>query len=247
MSIRPEMARPLGVRGHQKSTHLISSIKGEKYMPVESLHEGTTLIALDLDPRVRHITPQPFTVRLDLERVFKTKEEAQKAKGKNRLQEIDGQRLEKMYTPDFLVEMTTPVGLVVESKFKAEIKKIEVQLEHRKRVLNSLGYNFLVVTDEDLEFDGLHTNLVNLRDATKYRKTEDTQQLMARLQELVHGYRGEFALGEIKQKATDVGLYLGLISGVIACDLRAGHLNINTVLWPAHGDLSHLQLLELEV
>ena len=245
MSIRPPMARPLGVRGHQKSTHLISSMKGDKHKPVESFNEATTLLALDIDPRTRHITPQPFTIRLDLEQVFKTKKDAIKAKKSQTLRAIDEQHLEKIYTPDFLVEMTSPVELVVESKSAMQIEKIRPQLERRKRVLNALGYDFLVVSDEDLAFVGLHTNLVNLRDATKFRKEEDTQELMARLMRIIDAHREPFALTRIRAQVPDVGIYLGLISGVIACDLKAGEFNVNTVLWPAHGDLSHLQLLAL--
>jgi hypothetical protein len=246
MSIRPAMARPLGVRGHQKNTHLISSMKGEKYKPVESLNEGTTLLALDIDPRTCSITPQPFTVRLDLEKVFKTKAEALKAKKNNRLKAIDEDHLEKVYTPDFLVELTSPVPLVVESKSATSIEKIRAQLERRKRVLNDLGYRFLVVSDEDLGHEGLHTNLANLRDATKYRKEEDTRELMTRLTRLVELHREPFPLSAIRRQVSDVGIYLGLINGVIACDLKAGEFNVNTVLWPAHGELTHLQLLNLE-
>lgn len=246
MSIRPPMARPLGVRGHQKNTHLTSSISGEKHKPVESFNESTTLLALDIDPRTCNITPQPFSVRLDLEKIFPTKVEALKAKKNNRLKAIDEEHLEKVYTPDFLVELTSPVHLVVESKSAVSIEKIRVQLERRKRVLNDLGYRFLVVSDEDLGHEGLHTNLVNLRDADKYRKEEDTLELMTRLTHLVEMHSGPFALSAIRQQVSDVGIYLGLISGVIACDLKASEFNVNTVLWPAHGELTHLQLLNLE-
>lgn len=247
MSIRPPMARPLGVRGHQKSTHLTSSIKGETHKPVESFNESTTLLALDIDPRTCRITPQPFSIRLDLEKVFKTKADALKAKKHKNLKALDEEPLENVYTPDFLVVLTTPVPLVVESKSAVSIEKIRAQLERRKRVLNALGYHFLVVSDEDLGLEGLHTNLANLRDATKYRKEEDTQELMSRLIRIVEMHREPFALSSIKTRLPDVAIYLGLISGVIACDLKAGQLNVNTVLWRAHGDLTHLQILNLEV
>jgi hypothetical protein len=154
---------------------------------------------------------------------------------------------ERVYTPDFFVEITHQTPLVVESKSSRNIEDIAGALERRARVLNTLGYRYLVVLDTDVNHKGLHVNLVNLRDAKKFRQNNDTKLLLDGLNELASRLVGRFALGEIKGRVSDLSIYLGLISGVIGCDLRSGHLGVMTELWQADGDLSHLQLLNLEV
>lgn len=241
------MARPLGVRGHQKPSILVASHKMGGEMFVETPDESTTMLALDIDPRTRSITSQPFTVRLDLEKVFSTRSDAIKAEPRGHIQKVDALPVqEQIYTPDFLAELTSPIPLVVESKSALEVGKITDALARRGRVLNSLGYGYLVVSSSEVDHHGLHSNLVHMRDATKYRKHNDTRLLLDGLIKLVSGRRTPFLLGEVKGLVPDVCIYLGLISGVIGCDLRSGHLGVGTKLWQAHGDLAHLQLLNLE-
>lgn len=247
MRTSKDMARPLGVRGHQKRSNLVASYKMNGAMFVESANESTTMLALDIDPRTRSIISQPFTVRLDLERVFATKEEASRAEPRQRIKKgTDGSvDQERIYTPDFLVALTDPVPLVIESKSTLEVERIPHLLARRERILNNLGYRYLVVTCAELEHRGFHSNLVHMRDTMKYRKLNDTSAVLNRLTDLVSHRRSPFLLGEIKGIVSDVAIYLGLISGAIACDLRSGNLGVNTLIWQAHGDLAHLQLLEL--
>jgi hypothetical protein len=243
----PEMARPLGVRGHQKRSYLVASYKAKGEMFVESGDEHTTMLALDIDPRVLDIVPQPFTVRLDLQKVFATRSEAVKAEPRVPIKVVSGKPIEeRVYTPDFLVQRTTPTQLLVESKSSIEIAKIAAALERRRLVLNNLGYHYLVVSSTEVEPKGLHTNLVHMRDAMRYRSKNETQSILAGLTELVVNRGAPFAYGEIRSRTTDLALYLALVSGVVGCDLRGGNLGVNTMIWPAHGDLAHLQLLSLE-
>lgn len=242
-----KMARPLGVRGHQKRSHLVASYKAGGEMFVASFDESTALLALEVDPRVVSITSQPFTLRLDLEKIFSTKSEAIKAMPRTRLQRVDGEPvLERIYTPDFRVGLTSPVPLVVESKSALEVEKIGGTLVRRGQVLNSLGFHYLVVPSTEVDHCGLHANLVHLRDAMKYRRDNDVGALLDDLTKRVAERQGQFLLGELKGAISDVSIYLGLISGVIACDMRSGNFSVNTVLWQAYGDLAHLQLLQLE-
>ncbi|KQR60936.1 hypothetical protein ASF94_17225 [Acidovorax sp. Leaf160] len=215
-------------------------------MFVETADESTTMLAIDIDPRAVSISPQPFTVRLDLEKIFATKAEALKATPRARPERIDGEPpLERIYTPDFLVGRTNPVPLVVEAKSAAEVARIGEALARRGRVLNNLGFHYLVVPSTEIEHRGLHANLVHMRDAMKYRRDNDERPFLDDLIKQVDGQDGKFLLGDIKGAVSDLCIYLGLVSGVIACDLRSGNFNVNTVLWQAHGDLSHLQLLQL--
>lgn len=241
------MARPLGVRGHQKRSFLVASHKADREMFVENGNEHTTMLALDVDPRTRDIVPQPFTVRLDLQKLYPTRSEALKAEPKGRLKLVSGEpREERVYTPDFLVTLADPTPLVVEAKSSTEIAKISEELARRGLVLNNLGYRYLVVSSTELEHTGLHRNLAHMRDAMKFRTMNDTQSLMQGFAQLIADRHDPFLYGEIRNQTSDLALYLGLISGMVGCDLRGGHFSVNSQIWQAHGDLTHLQLLKLE-
>lgn len=241
------MARPLGVRGHQKRSFLVASHKANGEMFVETGNEHTTMLALDVDPRTCGIVPQPFTVRLDLQKVYPTKSEALKAEPKARIKLVAGETgEERVYTPDFMVTLTHPTPLVVEAKSSTEIATISVALARRGLVLNNLGYRYLVVSSAELEHKGLHSNLVHMRDAMQFRTKNDTQSLLDGLAKLIANRHTPFHFGEIRDQTSDLALYIGLISGMVGCDLKGGHLSVNTQIWQAHGDLEHLQLLGLE-
>lgn len=244
MSRRSGMARPLGVRGHQKETHLISGNKVSKYCPVDGPNEGNHLLALDVDPRTVFIIPQPFTVRLDIRQKFQTRAEALRAEPRIRLTPVDEKNpLEKVYTPDFQVDCANPVNLIYEAKSQREIHQIKPQIDRRREVLNFLGFHYLVVPNEDINQDGLRVNLVHLRDACKFKRANDATPYIKLLQDAIGDRQDDFFWGEYKGRLSDLSLYLGLVCGLIACDLRAGPFGVNTKLWQSHGDLSHLQLL----
>jgi hypothetical protein len=241
-------ARPLGVRGHQKRSHLVASSKAGGDTFVETADESTTMLALEIDPRVVSIDPQPFTVRLDLSKIFPTRSEAVRAEPRARPAPVDVEAPpESIYTPDFLAELAPAQPWVVESKSATEVQNIAPALARRGRVLNDLGYHYLVVPSTEVEHLGLHANLVNLRDAMKYRRDNDATALLDQLGDAVDTKQEEFALAELKGVVPDLSIYLGLVTGVIACDLRSGHLSVRTVLRKSYGDLSHLQLLKLGV
>ena len=242
-----KMARPLGVRGQQKRSFLVASFKADREMFVESSCEHTTLLALDVDPRTVSILTQPFTVRLDIEKIFPTQSEARRHRSGCRNVKPSDFSEEIIYTPDFEVGLTDPPCLVVESKDGDEIARISAALKRREQILNNLGYRFLVVSNTEIEHKGLHNNLVNLRDAMKYRRKTDVAALLEDLTKEIKNRQSPFAFGEIRHHVSDLALYLGLIEGVIACDLRSGHFSDRTIIWPAFGDLTHLKLLRLGV
>ena len=245
--IHQEMARPLGVKGHQKRSYLVAANKAKGPIFVESQNEHTTLLALDLDPRTRSIKSQPITVRLDLKMEFKSRSEAMQAQPKPPLLQLDGQSLtERVYTPDFIVELSDPLALIVESKSQQEIDKIKDKLTVRGNILRDLGYRYLVVSSADLSRPGLHANLSLLRDAIKHQSANAIQQKLNTLENALQGMCGVFLYADIKENCDDLSLYLALINGLLACDLKAGRLGARTTLWPAYGDLSHLKILNLD-
>jgi hypothetical protein len=85
-----------------------------------------------------------------------------------------------------------------------------------------------------------------MRDAMKFRSENPTQAILDGLMELIKSRHAPFPFGDIRDQTSDLALYLGLVSGVIGCDLRGGYFGVNTTIWQAHGDLTHLQLLSLE-
>jgi len=239
------MARPLGVRGHQKSSHPTPSITMRTELFVETSLERQALLALDVDPRTTYIAPQPFTVRLDIPAVFKDRKSALRADPPRAAAYAAGGGLELIYTPDFEVKDRGQVPLVVEVKQKAELDALAAILERRAAILKRLGYRFLVVTDADVGHAGLERNLVFARDALKFMRDGQPKAQLDELLTAIVGFEAPFLLGSIRGTVSDMSIQLGLAAGAIACDLRAGALSSNTVLWPAYGDLQHLQLLDL--
>jgi hypothetical protein len=245
--ISSKMARPLGVRGHQKRSHLVAGQKLGGAVFVETQDEIVTLLCLEVDPRVKSAAPQPFTVRLDIEQVFATRSEAVQAAPRQRPQAVTGDTPpEQIYTPDFLAELVTGEPWVIESKSTAAVSKTTAALQRRSDVLNRLGFHFLVIPGEELQARGLHANLVHLRDAMRLQQQGGAGELLRQLETVVAAQPEVFDLGAIKAALPATAIYLGIVNGLIACDLKSGNLGTPTKLWRAHGDLSHLQLLKLE-
>jgi hypothetical protein len=242
----PGMARPLGKRGHQKASNLTGSVTMGCGLYVESPLERLVLLALDIDPRSTYIASQPFTVRLDIPAVFADRRAAMKAQPplSDAYQTADGSEL--LYTPDFVVKDRGPVPLVVEVKQERELQALEAVLERRRLILSRLGYRFLVASDKDVGQDGLERNLVFVRDALKGLGSSDAQADLDSLLTAIDEKGSLFQLGSIRGSVSDATIYLGLAAGVIGCDLLSGAFSMSTTVWPAHGDLRHLQLLNLE-
>lgn len=245
--ISSKMARPLGVRGHQKRSELIGGQKVGGAAFVETPDEAVTQLCLEVDPRVKRVTTQPFTVRLDIEQVFATRAEAVRAAPKQRVAAVQGDGpLERIYTPDFLAELVSGEPWVIESKSTPAVSKATTALLRRSEVLNRLGFHFLVVPGEELRSRGLRANLVHLRDSIRLQQRGGADELLQHLEAVVAAQAEDFDLGAIKGALPRTAIYLGIVNGLIACDLTSGNLGVATKLWKAHGDLSHLQLLKLE-
>lgn len=214
---------------------------------VETEDEIVTMLCLEVDPRVMSATPQPFTVRLDIEQVFATRSQAVRAAPRQRLEAVYGDTpLERIYTPDFVAQLVTGEPWVIESKATPAVSKAAAALPRRSGVLNRLGFHFLVVPGDELQSRGLHANLVHLRDAIRLRQQAGARALLRQLEEVVATQPEDFHLGAIKGALPSTAIYLGIVTGLIACDLKSGNFGVATKLWKAHGDLSHLQLLKLE-
>ena len=217
-------ARRLGVRGHQKRSMLIASHKAGGAIFVESMNEATILLALDVDPRIRTIAAQPFTLRMDLEKLFATRTEAFQHAPRARDEEPS---FEVIYTPDFLVKLASPTPLVIEAKSKKAMSSLDDTIRHRTSVLESLGYHYQVVSSAQVDAPGLHGNLVRLRDSMQFCQTNDAAICLDDIQACLHEQPEEFTLGGIRGKTPDVNIYLAILTGALACDLRSGSFSVD--------------------
>ena len=188
-----------------------------------------------------------MSFRLDLEQVFDTKEEARKAHPCVKAGSRGLMDLECVYTPDFLVELVSPVPLIVESKSDDEIQKRQADMERRKKILSTLGYRFLLVPNSEFNAKGFHQNMVDIRDALNSLKKHDCRLRLESLDRLIEPRSEPFELGEIWDEVQPISeIHLAVASGRLAYDLRGGKLSRFTTLWPANGELTHLQILKLE-
>lgn len=236
------MARELGRRGIQRSSVVMPSYKMKSELRVESMLEWRTALALDIDPRVRSIRSQPFSLRLDTKVIYPDQRTARKA-GPMKSDDPD---LELVYTPDFCVELVCGSEVVVETKTEKEARLKAEAIARRRQVLEELGYGSVVVTEDTVGHEFLSDNIVKVRDAMAGRSRYDMHQLMSELEAAVKRCSRVFSLADLRSSVGDVTILLGLASGVIGCDLTAGALGNATEAWAAFGALDHLQLIALE-
>lgn len=241
------MARALGAKGRQTDKLHVACFTMGTSLYVEKWLERRTLLALDVDPRVKYIASQPFTARLDVPAIYATQSEARKAAPSRATRDDDEESVEYVYTPDFLVEAHDPVKIVIESKTEEMLAQLEAVMDRRRTVLKRLGYRLLTVTDRDVGDAGLDRNLVFMRDALKLLRDGETQSELDALSRAVADRSEPFARGLLGSQVSNVSVQLGLACGLIGCDLRQGALGRDTLIWPAHGDLAHLRLLDLGV
>lgn len=241
----PTMARRVAVKGLQRRSFVSGSHKSSFALRLEGPLERLTALALEVHPAVRSLQTQPFTVRLDTVEIFSTQREARQSVSASGMDIRDG--VERIYTPDFLVETANLVPLVVEAKSSRALPSLSTSLERRAAVLSALGFRLVVVTEQDVGQPGLAGNLVRLRDVLLYRECHDTSTEMQALQGALAQLDETFTVADLRTlRVPDTAVYLGLVTGVLGCDLRAGAFSTKTIVWPAQGDLSHLLLLPLE-
>jgi hypothetical protein len=240
-----EMARPLGLKGQQRRTELVPSITMGHELRVESSVEALAAVALDIDPRVTSIEPQPFSIRLDLLEIFPTKKAAQEARPKvpARADRKDPEQ-DCIYTPDFRVGCGG-TSFVIECKLAHEEERIAAKLEQWRSGLSAFGYSLLCVTDDDVQTPGLHFNMVCIRDSLQALDRGGHGPLAPVLAH-IDGCNGPLTVGALQAVFPDYLIQMGIASGALGCDLKSGVLGPTTALWPANGDLSHLCVLDLE-
>lgn len=244
---RRSMARPLGRRGQKKKAHLYGSVTMGRELYLESHLEKQTARALDTDPRVRAFYPQPLCITLDDSAVYATQGSAFASLPPVPLRYLSrATDAHLLYTPDFLVELKSASSLLVEVKEEDELVHLGEEMEQKTRAAKAAGYRLIVVTEKHVGQPGLESNLATLRDATKALRTQGAIPELRRLEEAVARSDGAFTWQQLARDFPAHILQMGIAGGVLACELRRGMVGRDTHLWPAYGDLSHLQLLHLD-
>lgn len=240
-TLKPKLARNIGRRGHQLPSLLMPCATTGQLLRVESRLERLIALALDVDPRVVGIASQPFSIRIDTAEVFATQELARISVGEL----PNEQRKGMIYTPDFWVELVGGAQLIVECK----PTKIALQMcdafERIRSVLEGMGLRYLVITDEHVSSPSLEGNLIRVRDAGKLFMRNEGKLDFSWIETLTEA-SGQVSLSEVLEVSDHETMLAAIASGVIAADLCAGPLSKYTLAKRAYGDLSHLQILNLE-
>jgi hypothetical protein len=241
------MARPLGKRGHRKKAFLYGSVTMGHELYLESHLETMAARALDLDPRVRAFHAQPFCITLDGSAVYPTQGSAFASLQPAPLRDLAGATGSPLlYTPDFLVELASSLYVLVEVKEESELVWLGEEMEQKTQAAKAAGYRMIVVTDQHVGQPGLESNLATLRDATKALRTQGVSAELRQLAQAAAGHDDVFTWQQLARDFPAHVLQMGIAGGVLGCELRRGMVGRNTPLWPAYGDLSHLQLLHLD-
>lgn len=220
-------------------TYSVKTASGD--FAVEGEPEQVVADVLTLDPGVRRFLGQPFTVDLIDRRILRTPE--QRAEARQRHRDIPGPRF---YTPDFVADCFDKPQIAIEVKAEGYEGNAEYErkLADAQALLEASGYRFLRVVIPSNPWHPLRINLGLLTLATLrtdlWPSPDQTRALVAAC-----GEEGR-PLGQVC-KALGFSACLApswFVRGVFTADLLRCSINFDLQVYPAHGDLSHLALLE---
>lgn len=215
--------------------------KATGHLTVESEAERFVAHLLAIDPRVTAFTPQPFTVDLQLDRVLFTREDLKIARRCG--SDEPGARF---YTPDFSIDWENGLHHSFEVKtegYEGDEKYFE-KLRRAAPILEANGFPLSVLVYPADPSHPLRTNARLLKQAQ--------HQVCTHLSDELIGYvtlRCEDGPVSLRELCADLAIAPGLapvllVAGVLKGDLAGRVLDGDFQLSLAHGDLTHLSLLE---
>lgn len=236
-------SRILGQTGGRPA-QLFLSKKSAGICPVESPVEKVIGKLADLDPRVRSIHAQPFTIDVVSGRILHTRQDVLLHRQTRQKTDV----ILREYTPDF------HLGLIDGQRVVIEVKNPRYPCEQAywdkvaraKGVLQTNGYRFQVISMPYEPSTPLIHNadlLASLR--LNFKKTV-SKALIDTIETEVGG--SDSTLGHVAQLA---GMTLReapvlVLLGVVAADISQGYLGAGTPIRLAYGDLQHLAILDYE-
>jgi hypothetical protein len=217
------------------------SNKATGHLTVESEAERFVTHLLSIDPRVTAFSPQPFCVDLLQGRMLFTRDDIHAAKRGASIE-----RGARFYTPDFALDWENGLHHALEVKaegFEGD-KVYFAKLEQAALVLEANGYPLSVLVFPADTAHPIRMNARVLKQALHHLGTHLTDELI--------GYvtlRCESGPVSVRALCADLAIPPGLIpvllvAGVLQGDLATQVLDGNFELSLAHGDLTHLSLLE---
>jgi len=220
-----------------------SSAKAGGIIAVESPAEKTIAQLADLDPRVRKLRAQPFTIDVPTNQFLRTREELKASRLERKKPEISARE----YTPDFEVEMASGAQWVLESKTPQHALNDAywAKLGHAAALLRGRGYLFAVIK-MPAEMD--HPLVTNAALLTSFRRPPSGG---LSVQGLVELERRADELGTLADALQLCGLSLReapvlFLTGVVSADLKTCPIRADMQVRYAGGDLSALELLPLQ-
>jgi len=197
-----------------------------------------------LDPRVRTVAPQPFTVDVATGYIAYSPDELKLHRSTRERSEA---RL-RDYTPDFCFDLIDGRRIIVEVKDPRYLctQAYWDKVERARRLLRSNGYAFQVVSFEYAPSSPLihNADLLNAL-SVNYKKVISLAQIDA-IEETVGDT--ESTLGHVAQLA-EISLREApalVLHGVVSADIARGHLGAYTPVRVAYGELDHFSILDLE-
>ena len=225
-----------------KSTVLTYGVKASGGIALESESERLVAHMLNIDPDVVSYSAQPFAVELTTSSIAHTDEDKDALRA--RAKRHGGKAI--FYTPDFLLTRASGVQAAVEVKLERFIGNDEYQrkLKLAGEILLTRGYEFLQVVTPDNWRHPLRTTLPLLHQAHMRQDVWPKPETADRILEL-HEV-GATTMGDyLKGLGLDSRMSpLLLVAGFLETDIVTQALCYATPTSPAHGDLSHLQVLK---
>lgn len=224
-----------------KTRHLAHSSKAGGNFTPESRAERLIGDVLALDPRVESFRCQPFCIDLIDRRILRTPEERTAAK--KRHAERPSPRL---YTPDFLAQMSSGQDLVLEVKAQGHEgdANYDLRLRLASEVLRSAGYGFMRVVVPDDPWAPVNLNVSALSLAACRPDLRPNGELVQALAALCGDSvvrLGDICMSLAIPAALTPGLFVG---GALAGDLVRQPINSAMEVTYAHGRVDHMSFLE---
>lgn len=237
-------ARPLG-RISGRPAIFFYSRKAGGTLALESAGERIIAQLAELDPRVKTISAQPFSLDINTGKVFKTRRELEAARRGRKV--VDA--LRRDYTPDLLLVLHDHTRIVVEAKDSRHLLTDpldQAKHERAKRILAMRGDRLLLIP---LQYDESTPLIHNAELLSRSLFQSVDPSVISQLSERIEAVLGDAAM-RLGDLVRELGLTLRdapqlITHGAISADLSRIVLNADAPVCSARGSLSHLELLNL--
>lgn len=230
-------ARDVSRRTHRGRRALV--LKSEKCaggdLRVETALERDIALMLDIDPRVKELSAQPFTLELQSNTLLPSRKDNQLRPGS----------APRFYTPDFLCQLHDGRRVAIDAKHSRFIEQFDIKRDEIENCLRQHGIAFMVIPETAVSPSVMqavsHLHLLRAGYLASYRAVAE-EELSATLDACPSWLAVELSS---RLASGRVGVLVGLLAGLLTADFSTPLFSPSSEVHAAHGDLSHLQLLEV--